>query len=300
MSPPTSTLACGIRRHDTTKLDAASLCSAPAAIEFAVTMPRPISVLALDDHALLAAHPVDPQLVGLVCSYWTLTVDDPPSRVRIIPDGQIDLVFDLDSKEAHVGGAADVAFEVTHERPTHLLGATLLPGAAAAFLDVPAGALTVEWQPLTAVVGPVADALVRRVSDGRDLAAQIATLETFLLSRLRSRDGRVDRAVRAIEQSGGRVDIQRLGRQTGASPRNLSRLFQAWVGLSPKRFARIVRAQTALRRLIEPSAPDLTTLAAELGFSDHAHLTRETRALLGAAPSTLADSFKARTDSFKR
>jgi AraC-like DNA-binding protein len=262
--------------------------------------PRTISVLALDDRAVLAIYPVDPQLAGLVGAYWTLSIDNPPSRVRIIPDGQVDLIFDVDRAEAHVGGTPNAAFEVTHERPTHLLGVTLLPGAAAAFLDPPAGSLTIDWQPLAGVIGPVGTELPRRVAGAHDLATRLATVEIFLLSRLRHTDARVDRAVRAIEQSGGRVDIQRLSRESGASPRNLSRLFHEWVGLPPKRFARIVRAQTALRRLAKASPRDLAALAAELGFSDHAHLTREVQTLLGEAPSTLAETFKQRSDSFKR
>ncbi len=258
------------------------------------------SALALDDRAILAVYAVAPQLGGFVHAYWTLSVETPPARVRIIPDGQVDIVFDVDRAEGHVGGAPNAAFEVTHERPTHLLGATLLPGAAAAFLDVPAGSLTVDWQPLTAIIGPMANELEQRVAGAPDLIARLATLETFLLSRLRRTDARVDRAVRAIEESDGCVGIERLGPACGASARNLSRLFHEWVGLPPKRFARIVRAQAALRRLADAAPRDLAALAAELGFSDHAHFTRELQTLLGGAPSSLAETFKHRSDSFKR
>jgi methylphosphotriester-DNA--protein-cysteine methyltransferase len=258
------------------------------------------SVLALDNRAIFAVYEVAPQLGGFVHAYWTLSVETPPARVRIIPDGQIDLVFDVDRAEAHVGGAPNAAFEVTHERPTHLLGATLLPGAAAAFLDIPAGSLTVDWQPLAAVMGPTASELEQRLARAPDRIARLATLEAFLLSRLRQTDVRVDRAVRAIEETEGRVGIERLGRSCGASARNLSRLFHEWVGLPPKRFARIVRAQAALRRLTDAAPRDLAALAAELGFSDHAHLTREVQTLLGGAPSSLAETFKHRADSFKR
>jgi len=42
-----------------------------------------------------------------------------------------------------------------------------------------------------------------------------------------------------------------------------------------------------VRRLAEAPDVDLATLAAELGFADHAHLTRELRALTGASPREL-------------
>jgi AraC-like DNA-binding protein len=71
------------------------------------------------------------------------------------------------------------------------------------------------------------------------------------------------------------------------------------VGMSPKRFTRIVRAQAALRRLSETPAPDLNALAAELGFADQAHMTREVRWVAGVTPKALADSFKRKSETFK-
>jgi AraC-like DNA-binding protein len=65
--------------------------------------------------------------------------------------------------------------------------------------------------------------------------------------------------------------------------------------MSPKRFARIARVQAVLRRLATEPDADLAGLAAELGFADQAHLTREVRALAGTTPGRLRDW----SDSFK-
>jgi AraC-like DNA-binding protein len=261
---------------------------------------RVTSVLALDDRASIAGHPVDERLVEHVRAYWTLDIDDPPARLRVIPDGQVDLVFDLDHAEALVSGAVPDPFEAVHERATHLLGATLVPGAAASVLGVKVGALQAGWQPLASVVGPSADVLGHKLKDASGLVERLALVETFLLARLGRTDGRVARALEAIDASDGGVTIADLGRRSGASGRNLSRLFHDWVGLSPKRFARIVRVQAALRRLAEPAPPDLASLADELGFADQAHLAREVRAVAGAAPSRLAETFKRKSDTSKR
>jgi AraC-like DNA-binding protein len=267
-----------------------------------VAVARITSVIALDDRATLMAHAVDPRLQGDVRSYWSVTIVEPPARMRVVPDGQIDLVFDLDSAEAHIGGARETPIEVVHERATRLLGATLLPGAAAAFLGIPASALSCDWQPLSSVIGAVAGQLASRLRSSESESARLGLLEAFLLARLERvapPDARVRRALREIDDSDGRIDMAQLGRESGASPRNLSRLFHTWVGMSPKRFARIVRVQAALRRLAEPSPPTLAALAAEIGFADQAHLAREIRAVAGAPPSELAESFKHSADPFK-
>jgi AraC-like DNA-binding protein len=259
----------------------------------------PISVIALNDRAHLEAFSVDERLSGHVRSYWTLRVEQPPAKLRIVPDGQIDLVFDLLRGEAHVGGVREAPFEVTHEHPTELLGVSLLPGASSSLLGVAAGSLSVDWRPLSDALGPVSKVLVERLQSAESSSVRLGVIETFLLARLGHKDARVERALRAIDDSRGSIDIARLGKDSGASPRNLGRLFHEWVGLSPKRFARIVRAQAALRRLAEQPAADLSALAAELGFADQAHLTREVRAVAGAAPSRLAEIFKRKSDSFK-
>jgi AraC-like DNA-binding protein len=74
-----------------------------------------------------------------------------------------------------------------------------------------------------------------------------------------------------------------LGRVVGASPHHLSRVFRAEVGVSVSMYRRRLRLRRALDRL----DGDLARVAAEAGFADHAHLTREMRALLGETPSAL-------------
>jgi AraC-like DNA-binding protein len=48
----------------------------------------------------------------------------------------------------------------------------------------------------------------------------------------------------------------------------LVRLFETWVGLTPKRFARVVRFQCALRAMEQPA--NGADLAARLGYADQA------------------------------
>jgi AraC-like DNA-binding protein len=229
-----------------------------------------------------------PALAPFVCRYWTFELAHPPATVNVIPDGLVDVVFALDENLAWVNGARDTPTAYTHERPTHLFGISLLPGSAPLILGAPAAALATEWSPLADAIGAVASVLVERVAAASTLEARVAVVEAFLLARVASAavDGRVA-AIRSIVDEEGDVSIPALGAAAGASPRNLGRLFDEWVGLGPKRFARVVRAQAALRRLADDPEADLAALAAELGFSDQAHLTRELRALTGLTPTEI-------------
>ncbi len=79
------------------------------------------------------------------------------------------------------------------------------------------------------------------------------------------------------------LGLVELGRVVGASPHHLSRVFRDEVGISVS----LYRRQLRLRRALEGLDGDLARVAADAGFSDHAHLTREARALLGATPVQL-------------
>jgi AraC-like DNA-binding protein len=74
--------------------------------------------------------------------------------------------------------------------------------------------------------------------------------------------------------------------RSGLSAQTLSRGFRQAYGTTPKRFRAEHRAQRAIRALAAWTGT-LAELAAELGFSDQAHLTRAVVSLTGLAPGQL-------------
>ena len=70
----------------------------------------------------------------------------------------------------------------------------------------------------------------------------------------------------------------------GVSRPHLSRVFRAVTGESLTSFRARLRVRAALDRLASGQT-NLAGLAAELGFADHAHLTRTVRAELGSTPT---------------
>jgi AraC-like DNA-binding protein len=68
------------------------------------------------------------------------------------------------------------------------------------------------------------------------------------------------------------------------SVRTLQRLTHRHVGMSPGAMIRRRRLQDAAERVRSDPSADLAALAAESGYADHAHLTRDFRAVLGITP----------------
>jgi AraC-like DNA-binding protein len=84
------------------------------------------------------------------------------------------------------------------------------------------------------------------------------------------------------------VNVSGLARREGRGVRLLQRRFADHVGLSPKAVIRRYRLYEAAERARKGAVPDWGSLAAELGFSDQSHLTREFTAVLGTPPARYA------------
>jgi AraC-like DNA-binding protein len=120
------------------------------------------------------------------------------------------------------------------------------------------------------VAAALAQADPRRVDSGRPASA--------VLRRRLVRDAR---HLLADDPS---HTLAALARRLAVSPHHLSRIFSAAMGVSVTTYRNRLRARAALERIADGES-SLTRLAAELGFSDHAHLTRTIRNETGLPPS---------------
>lgn len=82
------------------------------------------------------------------------------------------------------------------------------------------------------------------------------------------------------------LDLATIARRVGSSPFHLSRVFKRVTGRSMMDHRTTLRVRHVLNRLTE-GADDLSRLAVEAGFYDHAHMTKEFRRRIGSVPSAM-------------
>lgn len=98
----------------------------------------------------------------------------------------------------------------------------------------------------------------------------------------------MDHIARLLAKSGGRIAIARLADRAGLSARQLQRRFLRDVGVSPKFYGRLTRFDAALAARNRQPDQTWAQIAAEAGYADEAHLSREARAMCGMTPQTFA------------
>jgi len=128
-----------------------------------------------------------------------------------------------------------------------------------------------------------------------ELAEQVTGLVAALVARGRSAGGGPgNRGAAARERLAGQareillaepnLGVIELARRVSCSPHYLSRVFSRVTGSGISAYRNRIRVSRALER-IGQGERDLAGLAHELGFADHAHLTRTVRAVTGHTPT---------------
>lgn len=175
------------------------------------------------------------------------------------------------------------------------------PLRARAIFGVPASELTDIANGAESVLGSGLLRLRERIGNEAAWPVRFAMLQHYLLDRLGSAPSftaprtEVTAAWRWMLARGGCGRMDDLARYVHLSGRQLTKLFHAEFGLTPKAVNRLIRFHRA-RSLIQARAVGgdlaITDIAYETGYYDHAHLTREFGEFLGCSPTAwLSEEF---------
>lgn len=159
------------------------------------------------------------------------------------------------------------------------------PLATGQILRVPAGELAGASLALDDLLGAGAvgdlDERIRGV-DGQWLAVLTDWLRRRLVGQ--APDPVLSAALSTIRAACGQVTVRNLSRDLNISERQLERRFTLAIGVSPKRFAAIVRFRAAVAAAGARSLADVAQVA---GYYDQSHFIREFRTLTGHPPRDL-------------
>ncbi|MGC1799666.1 MAG: helix-turn-helix domain-containing protein [Solirubrobacterales bacterium] len=224
----------------------------------------------------------------VACRWMRQAAEDGSSdSILVLPDGCVDLLWR--EGELVLAGLDRTARPSPVSPGERILGLRLRPGVAGAVLGMPASEVLDVHLRLEELLGPSARELAERPgeTEGDDEAFEL--LGETIGSRIEGGPDPLVLAARRLGFPGSRVD--RLAESLGISERQLRRRFHQCVGYGPKTLDRVLR----FRRLVAQSSPlaagesDLARVAADLGYADQAHMTRDCLQLSGLTPVQLAE-----------
>jgi AraC-like DNA-binding protein len=209
---------------------------------------------------------------------------------RTVPNGGVEIACALGSSPVVVGPQSGPNLEVL-EPGSVVVGARLRPGATPSLLGLPASALVDVTVDAAELLGDWAIVLGERLAAAASPHAAAAILEAQLLGRslaAASPDPLVSETVLALFPWRG-IEVGSLPGALYISERQLRRRCTEAVGFAPKALQRMLRFQgfLALAQGRGHSGDELARLAAEAGYADQSHLTRESVRLAGLPPAAL-------------
>lgn len=238
---------------------------------------------------------------------WHLRDDHPSPEPQVIyPDGRCELIVHLAQPMARLEPGhgwvpqAAVLFAAQQRAPIRLaargaldcIGVRLQPAASGLVAGPGLSTLRERIVALHALDAVFAHALALAAGRFRNDPAD-STLWTLLETRLdpSGLEAPIESAVAALDAAHGQLRIPQLAAVAGLSLRSLQQRFLASVGLTAKEYARVLRLQSAVR-LIDADRAPLAEIAADTGYSDQAHATRELQALTGLTPGRLSRALR--------
>jgi AraC-like DNA-binding protein len=238
---------------------------------------------------------------------------EPPLLHRGLPSQHLTIVLSLDEPlgvawpgvpvdkfDALVGGLHSTAVRIGDSPNTSGVQLALTPAGSRALLGVPPGELGSLVIGLDDVLGRPARELTDRLRSAADWNQRFNLVEHLLVRAATRRSARIAVearpelrwAWRRLRETGGAVGVQELAKEVGWSRRHLTQRFHLEYGLPPKVAARVLRFERAVDRLKRAPHTRLADLAADLGYADQAHLTREWHSIAGCSPRQwLAEEF---------
>ncbi|MGF0320427.1 AraC family transcriptional regulator [Nocardia fluminea] len=222
-------------------------------------------------------------LARYVERYWVVTWDyERPYRQLVAPLPNVHLTFRDGRAELHGPSSAHAHRELTGSGS--VFGVAFQPGMFGPFLDGPVANLRDRVIDATTVFGP-------RLPDPVD----VGSVERYLRAHLPVDDpaaANAARTVAMVAEDAGITTVDALARRCGTSVRGVQRLFAEYVGIGPKWVIRRYRLQEVTVRLADGLEIDWAALAADLGYADQPHLSRDFRKIFGEPPTHYAQRYE--------
>ena len=231
-------------------------------------------------------------LESFVEHYWTVRWDlrgQPPYNSETLPHPAIHLT--VEPETATLVGVVTHKFSRVLTGKGWVFGIKFNPGAFHPFVQCPISTYTDRHVRLDEVLGAPANQYAQAMRAAPDDAARVSLAEAFLRGFAPAQDEHVTlvgQIVKAIMDERAITKVDHLVSRYNINKRSLQRLFNEYVGVSPKWVIQRYRLHEATAQMVPGQTVDWSQLAVELGYFDQAHFIKDFKAIVGLTPAEYA------------
>lgn len=249
-------------------------------------------------------YPVsNPLLKKLIKYFWTVESQASVTvNHKLLPECNIDFIFNFSSpikyivdgkSEAvpqgfHFHGVRDRYYIINSTGKVNVLGVSFFKDGLFPLLKAPLSEFGNNVAELDAIFGGFTAMLEEKLRAAACVQDRIDTLENELLELADAGlipDKSTCSLLRAYDENSGELSVGEFCGQYGVNPRKLERAFNKYIGVSPKKYARIHRLKKAVDRMVESTDIKLTSFAYEHNYYDQTHFIKDFQAFTGSTPT---------------
>lgn len=228
------------------------------------------------------------KLAPFVKHYWIVTWDLAEGEEYdqlVVPNPCVNLVVEPGKTACFAPGVTTISFRL--KGAGCVFGVKFHPGGFYPFIRTSISGLHEQPIPVTEVLGLSGGELEEAVFGRKDEQAMVEEMERLLLSRLPEPDSQAQflrEVVEHIAKDRGLTKVDMLCAHLKMNKRTVQRLFDQYIGVSPKWVIRLYRIQDAAERLDNGTYGELVGLAMDLGYHDQAHFIKDFKNVTGQTP----------------
>lgn len=233
-------------------------------------------------------------LSDMVYCFWQLRTIRPLGQqftYRVVADGCIDIFFDMaETGKSFIMGFCQKYTEFTLADTFNYVGIRFYPTMFPQLFHISAKKLSNNAFELDQIVPELAKFIKNKITADMELPQTVVPLNAYLAEVVSNTELHMDHrlygALHLILQNQGILKIER-DLDTGISPRQLRRLFDYYIGTSPKTFSKVIQFQNVLRAQLTVQNLRTNKVFYDSGYSDQAHFIRDFKNFYGVTPTTV-------------
>jgi AraC-like DNA-binding protein len=252
----------------------------------------------------------DASLAEYIQYIWYL--NDPEGHLkdhpgRLLPEGNIELVFDLGQPvfhkfhqedwqirpQAFICGLVKKYYHIKYLAFSESIGVVFKPGGIHRFFPYMFSEYSGHPVPLDHIMGSAAENWISRLKTETP-KQKLWTIQNLLRQKIIDttlKNAIVYRGIELIHENNGTLFMDELMQNINVSSRHLRRIFQEVVGISPKYYSKLIRIQALTRRLVTSPDKSLNEIWPEFGYYDQSHFERDFTSVAGIKPSSFFNNF---------
>lgn len=215
---------------------------------------------------------------------WDLTGKQPYPQ-HIVPNPCVNLI--VEHGNTFFYGPSKQKFTYTIQDNGIVFGVKFKPGGCYPYLRTPISSLHGNPLHVEPILHVTSDELEDNLLGMKNDMEKVSYMDQLLCKHMPVKDDKaqfIGEIVSQIELNRDMLRVDDLAACFNIHTRQLQRLFNQYVGISPKTVIKLYRLQNAAESIEQGSHYDLVQLSQDLGYHDQSHFIKDFKSIIGSTP----------------